>query len=146
MKSLYFLPQWYIEKIKIQNNKKLKCTIILFLIINLILGNIFIINKNKLNKVSDELKRSTFTEKPVYYKSITFESFLNFYEYIWQGKDIKNINIQNKDINFNVEDEGDCLSLIKKIENSDKFIIKDLKCKDSTEERKKIWELNLKLK
>ncbi|MEY7999440.1 hypothetical protein AB8U03_04370 [Clostridium sp. Mt-5] len=146
MKSLYFLPQWYIEKIKIEKNKKLKFTIILFLIINLILGNIFVINKNKLNDVSDELKKSTLVEKSVYYKSITFESFLNFYKYIWQGRDIKNINVQNKDINFNVEDEEDCFSLIKKIEESDKFIIKDLKCKDITEEKKKIWEINLRLK
>lgn len=146
MKSLYFLPQWYIEKIKIENNKKLKCTIILFLTINLILGNIFIINKNKLNKVSDELKRSTFTEKSFYHKSITFESFLNFYKYIWQEKDIKNINVQNKDINFNVEDEQDCFSLIKKIEESDKFIIKDLKCRDIIEGKKKTWEINLRLK
>ena len=145
MKSLYFLPQWYRKKIKVEKGKKLRAAVILLLIINLILVNIFIINKNKLVNVKDKLSKSASVEKPQYHKVSTLECFLSFYE-IWKGKNFKAVSIQNRNINFNVEDGENCFSLIKSIEESGKFIIKDLKCVDIAEGKKKTWQINLKLK
>jgi hypothetical protein len=146
VKGLYFLPQWYKERVKAEKGKKLKFTVVLLLIINLLLVNMFIVNKNKLTNLDGELKNSVSRKSSVHYKSGTFECFLNFYEYIWKGKTFKDISIQNKDINFNVEGEENCLSLIKNIENTNKFIIKDLKCLEITDGEKKIWQINLRLK
>lgn len=146
LKNLYFLPEWYIEKTSSEKNKRFKLIIIVLLIINLVFMNMFMLNKSKLNDASDKLEKSTSVEKSVYHKSTAFECLMDFYEYIWSKRDVKNIDIRDRDLNFNVEDGENCLSLIKSIETSDKFIIEDLKCMDIVEGKNKIWEINLKLK
>jgi len=147
MKNLYFLPQWCIEKGETKKNKSLKLLILIILIVNIILLNILVINKNQLNDVETRLKEHNSVKKLSYDKSSTFENYLDFYDYIYLGRNFKNVNIENKSLDLDIEgDEKECFSLIRDAEKSNKFIIKNFKLMGNDEGGKKVWKINLRLK
>jgi hypothetical protein len=147
MKNLYFLPQWCIEKGKTKKNKSLKLLILIILIVNIIFLDILMINRNQLNDVETRLKEHNSVKKLSHDKSSTFENYLDFYNYIYLGRNFKNVNIENKSLDLDIEgDEKECFSVIKDAEKSNKFIIKSFKLMENDEGGKKLWKVNLKLK
>lgn len=147
MKNLYFLPQWCIEKGETKKNKNLKLLVVIILIVNVIFLDILIVNKNKLNDVETRLKEHNSVKKLSHDKSSTFENYLNFYNYIYLGRNFKNVNIENKNLDFDFNgNEKECFSLIRDSEKSNKFIIKNFKLMGNDEGGKKVWKVNLKLK
>ncbi|MFL0196883.1 hypothetical protein ACJDU8_15135 [Clostridium sp. WILCCON 0269] len=144
MKSLYFLPYWYIENKQNKKSKNLKLFILILLIVNIIFFNIYFMNKNKLSTVENKFAKYNSMEKSEHNENNTMKSFVNFYSYIYIKTDLKSVDIENKNIDIRVEgDEKQCLSLIKDIEKSNKFIVKNLNCSGSEKEKNKIWEINL---
>ena len=147
MKNLYFLPQWCIEKGETKKNKSLKLLILIILIVNIIFLDILMINRNQLNDVETRLKEHNSVKKLSYDKSSTFENYLDFYDYIYLGRNFKNVNIENKSLDLDIEgDEKECFSLIRDAEKSNKFIIKNFKLMGNDEGGKKVWKINLRLK
>lgn len=147
MKNLYFLPQWCIEKVETKKNKSLKLLILIILIVNIIFLDIFIINRNQLNDVETRLKEHSSVKKLSHDKSSTFENYLDFYNYIYLGRNFKNVNIENKNLDLDFEgNEKECFLLIRDAEESNKFIIRGFKLIGNDEGGKKVWKINLKLK
>lgn len=147
MKSLYFLPQWCMNKKEIKKNKRLKLLVLIILVANIILLNIFVVNKSQLNDIETKLEGYNSVKKLSHNRNSTFENYLNFYNYISLGRNFKSIDVENRSLNLDVEgNEKDCFSIIRDAEKSDKFIVKNFKFMGNDEEGKKVWKINLKFK
>lgn len=127
-----FLPNWYLEKIKIKKLKTLKIFIIMFFIVDLILIDMIMINRSKINTINDEtnekiiLLKANADEKAKLHSNNTetLNTFLKFEEDIYKNIDFKSLNIEkrNIDIKFNMK-PVDFAAFIKKIEDTNKFNI-----------------------
>lgn len=147
MKNLYFLPYWYIQNRENKKNKNLKIFILIILIFNIIMFNIYSINKDKLSSIENKLKEHTFIGKSQYSRDNTIKSFMDFYDYISKEKSFKSINIENRNIEIDIMGkEQECFSLIKDVENSNKFVVKNFSCLGNDKEEKTNWKINLFLK
>ncbi|WPC40926.1 hypothetical protein [Clostridium sp. JS66] len=128
----HFLPNWYLEKIKIKKLKILKIFIIMFFIVDLILIDMIMINRSKINTINDEtnekiiLLKANADEKAKLHSNNTetLNTFLKFEEDIYKNIDFKSLNIEkrNIDIKFNIK-PVDFAAFIKKIEDTNKFNI-----------------------
>ncbi|AWI03772.1 hypothetical protein [Clostridium drakei] len=138
-----FLPNWYLEKIKIKKLKILKIFTIIFFILDLILIDMIMINRNKVNTISNETNEKIVSLKANVDKKAklhssnteTLNTFLKFEEDIYKNIDFKSLNIEkrNIDIKFNIN-PVDFSVFIKKIEDTNKFnitYINDLHKNDS---------------
>lgn len=152
MKNFYFLPNWYVENKREEKTKSLKFFIVLFLVINLLLVDLMIINKTKFKNISNEIEDTinlnsskSKTKLNSSKNTRTLESFSIFLKMIEKNITIKNVHIENKNIDIEVEgNEKDCFSLIKNIEGSNKFIVKKLSSKEEVD--KSGWKINLQLR
>lgn len=147
MKNLYFLPYWYVQNRENKVNKKLKLFILIMLIFNIILLNIYSMNKGKLLNIESKLKGHTSMVKSHQSREDSVKSFMNLYDYIDGERNFKNINIENGNIEMDmVGSEQQCLSLIKDIESSNKFIIRSFNSLGKDDEKNPIWKISLLLK
>ncbi|WP_368487842.1 hypothetical protein [Clostridium sp. BJN0013] len=147
MKNLYFLPYWYIQNRENKKNKNLKFFILIILIFTIILFNIYSINKDKLSSIENKLKDYASMQKSQYSRDNTIKSFMDFYDYIHKERNFKSINIENRNIEIDiVGKEQECFSLIKDIENSSKFMVKNFNFLGNEKEENEIWKINLLLK
>lgn len=127
-----FLPNWYLEKIKIKKLKILKIFIIIFFILDLILIDMILINRSKINTISYETNEKIVSLKANADKKTklhsnnneTLNTFLKFEEDIYKNINFKSFNIEkrNIDIKFNIN-PVDFAAFIKKIEDTNKFNI-----------------------
>ncbi len=147
MKNMYFLPYWYVQNRENKINKKLKFFVLIMLIFNIILLNMYSINKDKLLSLENKLKEHTSIVKSYHSKEDTVKSFMNFYDYIDEETNFKNINIENKNIEMDmVGSEQQCFSLIGDIESSNKFVVRSFNSLGNDREKNSIWKINLLLK
>jgi hypothetical protein len=131
--SLHFLPNWYLEKITAKKIRALKILVIIFFTVDLILIDILVLNRNRVNIIKNEIKEKSisitkdYDEKNKLYKknTKTLDTFLIFEENICNNIDLQSIYIESKniDIKFDVH-SVDSTMLIKKIESTNKFNIK----------------------
>lgn len=132
MNCLHFLPNWYLEKIELKKTRVLKILVIIFFTVDLILINIMVLNRNKVNIINNEIKEKTisitkdYNEKNKSYKKNikTLDTFLIFEENICKNIDLQSIYIENKNIDIKFDlNSVDSIMLIKKIESTKKFNI-----------------------
>lgn len=147
MKNLYFLPYWYIQNRENKKNKNLKVFILIILIFNIIILNIYSINRDKLSSIENKLKEHTSIGKSQYSGDNTIKSFMDFCDYISKEKSFKSINIENRNIEIDIMGrEQECFSLIKDMENSNKFVVKNFSCLGNDKEESTNWKISLFLK
>lgn len=147
MKDLYFLPHWYIQNRENKKNRIIKLIVLIFFIFNIILFNMYSIDKNKLNIIENDLKEHAPIQEVKYSKDNTLKSFMDFYDYIYKETNFKNVNIENRNVEMDIEGkEEECVSLIKNIQNSNKFIIKNFSYLGNENEQNRLWKINLILK
>ncbi|NMM61388.1 hypothetical protein HBE96_01470 [Clostridium sp. P21] len=133
MKCLFFLPDWYLKKIKVKKIKFLKIFIIIFFTMDLMLVDMIMLNKNSIRDINEKINEKTISlkaehdeKRKLYNKNNqTLDSFFKFEESIYETGKFKSVCVENKsvDIKFNLE-QVDFIALIKKVENSNKFNIK----------------------
>jgi hypothetical protein len=153
IERIYFLPEWYLEGKMNKSRKVMKFCIGVLIIINLIFLDILILKRSKVKLLDDNINQKITAQKnrysnknkEKYGNDKTLATFFVFIKSIPPNINFKNIYIENRDINIEVNSESfDYINFVNELEKKNEFIVKSLV--PQNEQGNKNFKANLELR
>lgn len=157
--NIFFLPKWYLKHKLVERNNKLKLLAAIFLIVNIILLDCIIVERNKLKTLNKSIQNKKSEYGLSYSKGMndnpaSIETYMDFFNQFKKYGEFKNIKVEGHNIEMEFGGNDELLSqFIKHIEDSNEFIIMNIAYLEDnymdipkSQINKKFWKITLKHK